>query len=192
MNIPNILTISRIFLVPVFIIFLMDQMFLHAILIFIYAGISDGLDGFIARYFNQKTVIGAYLDPVADKLLLTSSFICLAVLEIIPNWVTIIVISRDILIITGIIILFISDVKFIIKPSFVSKCTTTLQLATVFLVLIYIVLPKITFVGHLTPYLYLLTIGFSIVSGFHYTYKGLNLLQESANENQTDKNNSSK
>lgn len=188
MNLPNILTVSRIFLVPVFIIFLVDHLFLYAMFVFIYAGISDGLDGFIARYFNQKTTIGAYLDPVADKLLITSSFICLAMLDIMPSGVTIIVISRDILIITGIIILFISDVKFTIRPSFVSKCTTTVQLGTVFVVLTHTVLPDYNFIEKLAGYLYFLTIIFSIISGFHYTYKGMNLLQENNSGNQTGKN----
>lgn len=187
MNIPNILTVSRIFLVPVFIIFIMDRQFQYSLYIFMYAGITDGLDGFIARYFNQKTKMGAYLDPVADKLLVISSFICLAILEVIPNWVTIIVISRDVLIITGIIILFISDVKFIIKPSFVSKCTTTFQLATVVTVLVHVVFPDIDLLKELIPYLYFTTVGFSIVSGVHYTYKGLNLLQASSIENQPNK-----
>ncbi|MBU0992438.1 MAG: CDP-diacylglycerol--glycerol-3-phosphate 3-phosphatidyltransferase [Proteobacteria bacterium] len=186
MNLPNILTISRIFLVPVFIIFLINHMSFHALLIFIYAGISDGLDGFIARYFNQKTLIGAYLDPLADKLLITSSFICLAILEIIPGWISVIVISRDILILSGIIILYMWDVPFEVKPSFVSKCTTTIQLVTVFLVLVNVTLTQ-HFLQHFIIYCYVLTAGFSIISGFHYTYKGLNLLQAYTEESGNNK-----
>ena len=176
MNIPNILTISRIFLVPVFIIFLINHMPFHALLIFIYAGISDGLDGFIARYFNQKTLIGAYLDPLADKILITSSFVSMATLEMIPGWITVIVISRDVLILTGIIILYMWDVPIEVNPSFVSKCTTTIQLITLFVVLVAVAMDY-SFLDRFLFYFYCLTAFFSITSGFHYTYKGLNLLQ---------------
>lgn len=181
MNLPNILTISRIFFVPVLIIFLINDMAMHALFIFVYAGISDALDGFIARYFNQKTLLGAFLDPLADKLLITASYITLAILEKIPGWISVIVISRDVLILSGILTLYMWDVSFEIRPSFVSKCTTMVQLVTVFLVLIHVAL-DIHLLEHSIDYFYILTAGFSIVSGFHYTYKGLNLLQTQSNE----------
>ncbi|MCG2754607.1 MAG: CDP-alcohol phosphatidyltransferase family protein [Desulfobacteraceae bacterium] len=79
-NIPNILTIIRILLVPLFIIFLLKDMFHFALLVFTVAAISDGLDGLFARYLDQRTLLGAYLDPLADKLLLTSAFVVLAVI----------------------------------------------------------------------------------------------------------------
>lgn len=186
MNLPNILTISRIFLVPVLIILLINHMEFQALMIFIYAGVSDALDGFIARYFNQKTMLGAYLDPLADKLLITSSYITLAILETIPGWICVIVISRDVLILSGILTLYMWDVSFEIRPSFVSKCTTTIQLITIFLVLIHAAL-DIHYLEHSIKYFYLMTSFFSIVSGFHYTYKGVNLLQA-----QSDRSNHSR
>ncbi|MEA1899712.1 MAG: CDP-alcohol phosphatidyltransferase family protein, partial [Thermodesulfobacteriota bacterium] len=97
-NIPNILTVIRILLTPLFVIFLLRNLFSFALLVFTIAAISDALDGLFARYFNQHTALGAYLDPIADKLLLTSAFVSLAILKIVPGWLTVIVISRDILI----------------------------------------------------------------------------------------------
>ena len=123
-NIPNILTVARILLTPLFIILLIKNLFAHALIVFTLAGISDGLDGFIARYFNQRTVMGSYLDPIADKFLLSAAFITLAILRIIPAWLTVIVISRDILILAGIAVFSITDIKVNIKPSIVSKFTT--------------------------------------------------------------------
>ena len=178
MNIPNSLTLLRIFLIPAFVILLMDKMFSYALMVFILAGTTDALDGFIARYFNQKTALGACLDPVADKLLITASFICLSMLKLIPYGVMIIVISRDVLIVTGIAILFVMEVPFTIMPSFVSKCTTTAQLVTVFFVLLYVSHPSLNFVGKGIHYLYMLTVIFAIASGFHYTVKGFALIQE--------------
>jgi cardiolipin synthase len=105
MNVPNFLTILRILSIPVFVIFLLYDHFFVALLIFIGAGITDGLDGWIARVFNQRTTIGSYLDPIADKLILLTSFIVLAVLGIIPSWLTVIVIARDVIILLGVLIL---------------------------------------------------------------------------------------
>ena len=100
-NIPNIITLIRILIVPIVIIFLLKEKLFYGLIAFIIAGVSDGLDGFIARAFNKKTKIGAYLDPVADKLLIISSFVGLAVLKIIPSWLTVIVLTRDFLIVIG-------------------------------------------------------------------------------------------
>jgi len=100
-NIPNILTITRILVTPFFVILLLKDMYALALMVFTLASVSDGLDGFIARCFNQKTLLGAYLDPIADKLLLTASFVSMAILHLIPEWLAVIVISRDVLIAIG-------------------------------------------------------------------------------------------
>ena len=135
-NIPNILTVIRILLVPLFVIFLLKNMFHFALLVFTIAAISDCFDGLIARYLNQRTVLGAYLDPLADKLLLSSSFIILAVIKSIPKWLAVIVISRDILIMLGVAIFAMTDIKFEIRPRITSKLTTVFQISTIFLVLL--------------------------------------------------------
>src|SRR3989338_2733707 len=95
MNLPNTLTIFRILLVPVFIIFIIQNNLNMALAIFILAGITDGLDGFIARILDQKTVIGAYLDPIADKFLLISAYLSLTIKEMLPDWLTVIVVSQS-------------------------------------------------------------------------------------------------
>lgn len=183
-NIPNILTIIRILLVPLFVISLMKDLFFSALLVFTVAGLSDGLDGLIARYFNQRTVLGAYLDPIADKLLIISAFVSLAVLKIIPGWLTVIVISRDVLILLGIAVFSITDITVDIKPSFVSKCTTVAQISTVIFILLN---PEISGAALIKYSFYWLTAGLSILSGFHYIYKGMNILQSASLNNQKQK-----
>jgi len=183
-NIPNILTLIRILLVPLFVIYLMKDLYFSALIVFAIAGLSDGLDGFIARYFNQRTELGAYLDPIADKLLIISAFVSLAVMKIIPGWLAVIVISRDVLILLGIAIFSITGITVDIKPSFVSKCTTVIQLATVVFVLLN---PAVSGTGMIKYFLYWLTAGLSILSGFHYIYRGMNILQQISLNNQQQK-----
>lgn len=183
-NIPNILTLIRILLVPLFVIYLMKDLYYSALIVFAIAGLSDGLDGLIARYFNQRTELGAYLDPIADKLLITSAFVSLSVMKIIPGWLAVIVISRDVLILLGIAIFSITDITVNIKPSFVSKCTTVIQLITVVFVLFNLAVSGALMIGY---FLYWLTAGLSILSGFHYIYRGMNILQEISLNNQKQK-----
>ena len=136
MTVPNLITSLRIILTPIFIIYLLDEKYLPALIVFVLAGVSDAIDGFIARVFDQKSLLGAILDPIADKILLVTAFIVLAVKEFIPPWLTVIVISRDFLILLGMLILFLNKDNFAIKPAFISKITTCLQLVTVLNVLL--------------------------------------------------------
>ena len=133
MNIPNLLTVLRIVLVPVIVILLIQGQFAKALVCFVIAGVTDGLDGLLARILNQQTVVGAYLDPVADKALVISMFATLAIVGVIPAWLAVVVISRDCIILGGILVLTLMSVSLEIKPSFVSKINTMLQLLTVFL-----------------------------------------------------------
>jgi cardiolipin synthase len=178
-SIPNILTLIRILLTPVLVILLLRDMFHLALLVFFVAGLSDGLDGLIARLFNQRTKLGAYLDPAADKLLLTSAFVSLAVLNVIPGWLAVIVIARDVIIVMGLAILTLTEKRYEIKPTLVSKCTTTIQLIIVFVSLFD---PTHTKVALLHPVLVWSTVGFTIFSGLHYIYIGMNILQEPNND----------
>ncbi len=179
-NIPNILTIFRILLTPLFVIFLIRDMFSFALLVFSIAAVSDALDGLLARVFNQYSVLGAYLDPIADKLLLVSAFVSLAVLKIIPPWLTVIVISRDIMIVTGISIFAMTDIPIEMKPSLVSKCTTVAQLFTIILILLD---PQIPGAHIIKLLLFWITAGLTITSGLHYIYFGLNVLQNAPEKN---------
>ncbi len=176
-NVPNIITIIRILLTPFFVILLLKDLTFQALLVFTIAGISDGLDGFIARYFNQRTVLGAYLDPLADKLLLMSAFISLAVLKMIPSWLAVIVISRDVLIMLGIAILTLTEVKYEIKPRWSSKCTTVVQILTIIFVLLISNQPDHLILMNI---IYWITAGFTLLSGFQYIYIGMDILKDSS------------
>jgi cardiolipin synthase len=98
MNLPNLLTLIRILLIPLFVILIINQSFSWALIVFALAGITDGIDGLIARITRQRTELGAYLDPIADKLLLAAGFITLAIIEMLPSWLAVIVIARDMII----------------------------------------------------------------------------------------------
>src|SRR5262245_29888012 len=101
MNIPNSLTILRILLIPCYIWLLIYGRFDQALIVLLVAGITDALDGAIARMKNQYTRLGAVLDPLADKMLLTSGFITLSMIHLVPSWVTILVVSRDVILMLG-------------------------------------------------------------------------------------------
>jgi cardiolipin synthase len=174
-NVPNFLTILRILSIPVFVIFLIYDRFFIALLIFIGAGITDGLDGLIARVFNQRTTIGAYLDPIADKLMLTTSFIVLAILGIIPSWLTVIVIARDVIILLGILILQLTAHKIEIKPIFLGKASTVMQLVTIAWSL---VTPFSIVMQSIFPAIIWVTAGLTALSGLLYIYIGTKYINE--------------
>ncbi|MDA8125725.1 MAG: CDP-alcohol phosphatidyltransferase family protein [Deltaproteobacteria bacterium] len=179
MNIPNLLTLLRILLVPVVVILLIQGFFFKALIVFVAAGLSDALDGFLARVLHQQTTLGAYLDPIADKALLASSFVTLSVLHVIPGWLTVLVISRDFIILLGISVLSTMSVSVQIKPAFVSKITTTLQLLTVLMALTARCLPGVFNPLWLMP-IYWLTALFTVISGLNYIRRGLRLINQDA------------
>jgi cardiolipin synthase len=136
----------------------------------------------VARYFNQRTVLGRYLDPIADKLLVASAFTSLAILNIVPSWLTVIVISRDVLIVGGIAVIKFSDIPFNSGPSTISKCTTIFQILTIFWILLY---PDLSETSTFIQIFYWLTASLTIVSGLHYVYMGMNLLQNALENSDT-------
>jgi cardiolipin synthase len=179
MNLPNLLTILRILLIPFFIIALSYQYQGLALVVFACAGLTDALDGFIARTFQQKTLIGAYLDPIADKLLLGTSFVTLTVLSFpnkIPFWLTIVIISRDVIILLGIAILFMLGKKLVIAPSLLGKSTTFFQILIIAVVLLFNYLARP--IPQLITLLAWITLAVTVVSGLDYLYKGIKLLNE--------------
>ena len=128
MSLPNIITIARMLAVPLIVwLIISNQMFL-AFLIFIAAGLSDAVDGFIAKRFDAATSLGAYLDPLADKLLLVSIYISLGYLNILPVWLVILVTSRDFMIVGGLLLAWFLERPMDIKPLFVSKANTAGQI----------------------------------------------------------------
>jgi len=173
MNLPNSITIIRILLVPLLMILLLEGNFAMALLVFVVAGVSDALDGLLARVLKQQTEFGAYVDPLADKLLLNTSFVTLACLGELPSWLAVVVVSRDVIILGGLAILLLNHRSPTIRPTPDSKITTFVQLLTVFFVLARGLLEPLVF---LMPSLILLTALVTILSGFHYIFIGFRIL----------------
>lgn len=141
LTVPNLLSLSRMGLIPLFVIALLQQQPQRALAVFAIAGITDALDGLIARYLDQQSVLGAYLDPIADKLLLTTAFVILAIPNthggvLIPLWITVLVLARDvtILVVSLVLQLVVSIKEF--PPMKLSKINTVFQIATIILVLV--------------------------------------------------------
>jgi cardiolipin synthase (CMP-forming) len=128
MNIPNLITILRILLVPVTIWLIISGAYGWAFAAFILAGVSDGIDGFIAKQYNMRTELGSYLDPLADKLLLVSIYLSLGFLQLAPAWLVILVASRDVLIVGAVLLSWVLDKPVKMRPLMVSKVNTTMQI----------------------------------------------------------------
>jgi cardiolipin synthase len=175
MNLPNTMTLVRVLLIPVFVILIMNKSFGWAIVTFALAGITDGIDGLIARVTHQRTELGAYLDPIADKLLLIAAFITLAIIEILPSWLAVIVITRDIIILLGFLVMLLTSYHPSIRPSLLSKVTTVWQITTILLVLMagnYHVFNRLAAIAIYG------TAFFTILSGSHYIYVGTRILNQ--------------
>ena len=173
MTVPNLITSIRIILAPIFIIYMINKQFQSAMVVFIICGVSDCLDGMVARIFNQKTRLGAFLDPLADKILLVSAFVALGIVGSLPAWLTVTVIARDIMILLGVFVLFLNHLKFKIKPFILSKITTWFQFGSVIAVLST---DFIIFHEKIYTYLFYLTALFTISSGLHYMHYGFRLM----------------
>jgi cardiolipin synthase len=169
------MTLTRVLLIPVFVIFIINKSFMSALITFMIAGITDGVDGLVARITHQRTELGAYLDPIADKLLLISAFVTLAIIEIIPSWLAVIVITRDVIILLGFLVMLLTNYHPKINPSFLSKTTTTLQIFTILLVLIG---QSSSFFSKPIPIAIYLTAILTILSGAHYIYVGTRIINE--------------
>jgi cardiolipin synthase len=132
---PNLISFARLLCVPVAVWLILNQRFAIAFWLFLLAGISDAVDGFIAKRFRAKSELGAYLDPLADKVLIVSIYVALGVTGIIPLWIVILVVSRDIMIVGAIILSWLIDRPVQIRPHMISKVNTALQIVFAGLVL---------------------------------------------------------
>jgi cardiolipin synthase len=132
---PNQLTLLRLLFIPFLTIAIIEQRYVTALIIFIIAGISDGLDGLLARWLKQRTTLGQYLDPIADKLLLSSMFVVLSLTHLIPWRITILVFSRDLGILLVAAVLYMTTSLRDFSPSIIGKANTVAQIITVLLVL---------------------------------------------------------
>jgi cardiolipin synthase len=128
-SLPNLITLGRLVLVPLIIVMISSQRWLAAFVIFVVAGVSDGVDGYLAKTFNLRTELGAYLDPLADKALLMSIYVALSIDGTLPAWISILVVSRDIVIVGAVIVSWLIDLPLSIKPLLISKLNTTAQIA---------------------------------------------------------------
>ena len=170
LTIPNLITLFRIILTPLFIIFLIQGNYRKAFVVFVLAGVSDMADGLIARTWQQKSRLGSYLDPLADKLLMAASFVTLSIYHQIPSWLTVVVLSRDVVLATGVLIFRLADIPLVVRPSLAGKWTTTFQLTTVGFVL----LSKIWTLHPLVlPVFFWVTGGLTTISGLQYFYRGI-------------------
>jgi cardiolipin synthase len=173
LNLPNFLTLLRIAGIPVFLIFLVDGRYPEALGVFIAAGVTDALDGAIARLTHSKTTLGAYLDPAADKLLLLSAFISLSFMSEVPRWLTVVVITRDVVVVLGFFLLFtMTQETMEVRPSISGKLSTFFQLASVTLVLVSLVRPGIVPPPAELGVFYAAGL-MTTIAGLQYVYRGL-------------------
>lgn len=187
MNIPNFLTMLRVIAIPGFIVALVYGYNGVALIVFMGCGLTDALDGFLARALHQRTEIGAFLDPLADKLLMTSTFITLALLNLpnkIPLWLIVVAICRDVIIPVGIATLFMLGVKLKIAPTRIGKLTTFCQISLIIVVLFF------NYTAQYHPTLVLVLSWFTLlvsgISGIDYVYQGIRIVSANPQEKQAE------
>lgn len=175
MNLPNLLTLLRIVLVPIFIAFLWYNMPLFALITFTFAGLTDAIDGYLARKYSQETQLGKILDPIADKTLLVSAFIFIFNSDLavkFPFWFVLFAIARDIYILTGSFLIYLVKGKLKVNPSIFGKMTTFLQIFTVIYTLLVNIF-KDLYNGVFYEAVLILTFTVMILSVLTYTYNGI-------------------
>ena len=185
-TLPNLLTVFRMALIPVFVSLLFYQKFILALAVFVVAGITDGLDGLFARRFHQQSPLGRILDPVADKMMLVTSFVVLSMRNVfpapipkhlpVPFWVTITVISRDVFILVGAAAINMVTGFRGFQPSSLGKISTVVQILTVAAVILAAQTRIGT--GYYLPTLYTSVFTLALVSGIHYIFFVSRLLNE--------------
>jgi len=185
-TVPNLLTVFRMVLIPIFVSLLFYQRFVWALFVFVTAGVTDGLDGLLARRFDQQSQLGTILDPIADKLMLVTAFIVLSMKGVfhpplpkhlpIPFWVTVAVISRDVFIIVGAAAINIMTGFRGFKPSWLGKLNTTVQIVAITLIMFAASFPAGS--GYYLPTLYLSVFTLAVLSGAHYVFFVSRLMNE--------------
>ena len=175
----NQLTILRMLFVPCFVILLIYDHPKAATTLFLIAAVTDGLDGLLARKLQQKTVLGSFLDPMADKILLTAAFVTLTIPSLplilhIPAWLTVLTISRDIIIAVSVLIIHLQTQHSKFPPSLLGKCTTAVQLLTVGVCMLANF--EINLAIAIFPFVIYTTLSFTIASGLHYAYKSIRII----------------
>lgn len=177
----NQLTLLRMLIIPVFVILVVYGLFGWALVAFVVAGITDGLDGLIARYASQKTDLGAWLDPMADKLLLVSAFVVLSLPGLglpnrLPAWLTVLVFSRDVGIVLTVAIVNLAVGRRTFRPSIFGKIATVVYILTCSFVLLF------NYLGYRSPIVdgcVFATLVITILSGVHYIVQTARIVNES-------------
>jgi cardiolipin synthase len=177
-TVPNLLTVFRMVLIPVFVTLLFYQRFVLALVVFVVAGLTDGLDGLLARRFDQQTQLGTILDPIADKLMMVSAFVVLSMRSVFPQpipshlpvpfWVTVAVISRDVFIIVGAAAINIMTGFRGFRPSWLGKLNTTIQIVGITIIMFAASVPYYT--GYYLPTVYAAVFAMALFSGLHYVF----------------------
>lgn len=180
LTVANQLTLLRMFLIPAFVIFVVYDYLGWALATFIAAGLTDGLDGLIARWTNQRTSLGAWLDPAADKLLLVTTFVTLSLpglglVNRIPVWLTTLIISRDVVIVVTVAIVSLSVGPRTFRPSIFGKMATATYIITVVVVMLY------NYAGRTSAFVdaaIWASLIITLVSGFHYVAHARRIINE--------------
>ncbi len=172
LTIPNFLTLLRIIAVPAFLILVSNRHYSAGLVLFLAAGITDTVDGVIARLMDSKSDLGATMDPLADKLLLVSSFVIMTWLGVVPPWLLILVLTRDVVILMGYLVIYFFSTPIEIAPSLVGKLNTFNEMFTIGFALLTLARPEIPMatVNLVTWYLTGTT---TTISGVHYVYTGM-------------------
>jgi len=134
-NLPNLITLARILMVPVIVWAIAANQMLLAFMLFLAAGVSDAVDGFLAKRFGMKSELGAYLDPLADKVLIVSIYVTLGISGAVPRWLVILVVSRDLMIVGAVLLSWLVGRPVMVRPLLVSKLNTVAQILLAGLVL---------------------------------------------------------
>ena len=172
MNVPNILSIFRLVMTVFFILAVNQGRFRFALVLFILQGLSDLLDGLLARMMNKKTSLGAYLDPIADKAMLVSAYLVLYFHDIIPLWVVAVILLKDAVVATGFLILYRIFGKVKLIPSIFGKTSTALQMVTV----VYVLWAEGTGYDAYNSFFFYPMIVCTVVAGVQYMARGINIL----------------
>jgi cardiolipin synthase len=186
LTVPNMLTVFRMVLIPVFVTLLFYQRFVLALGVFVIAGLTDGLDGLLARRFDQQSQLGTVLDPIADKLMMVTAFIVLSMRSVFPQplpghlpvpfWVTVAVISRDVFIVVGAAAINMMTGFRGFRPSWLGKLNTTVQIVAIAAIMFAASVPYYT--GYYLPTVYVTVFTLAVLSGLHYIFFASKLMNE--------------
>lgn len=182
MSIPNLISLARLMAVPVMIYLILNGYYFGAFWLFVAAGVSDAVDGYIAKQLGQATILGSFLDPLADKALLVGVYITLGQENLLPSWLVIMVVFRDLVIIGGVVLLHISTNSVKMKPLIVSKINTAAQILLVAIVLANLAFPELAWSEFVLILVYIVTVTTLASGGAYIVRWGRNIEQDNGNE----------